>query len=85
MEITRFDIPQTVRDVIDIAIYENVIDVYDVYGWAAKHQGDFDGFVMEIIEAADSDTHCGKKYVETYQKVVDAANDFYRTWLEVKR
>lgn len=74
----RFDIPQTVQDVIKVAIEENVIDAIGVfeiaYAMGADSSKDWNLLVDEIVECAFASRHCaGDKHVN----VVKVAEKFW--------
>ena len=76
-EITRFEIPQSVKHFLNVAMNYDVVDVFDVYGLATKHKDNWAALVEEIVLYAFKDRHCNRcKHVE-----VSKAADAY--WVDV--
>jgi hypothetical protein len=76
---TRHDIPNEVKDFIEVAIEVRTIDALDVYALATKHGNDWRGLIGEVIEYAFSNRHWDSNQ---HKAVVQAAELF---WMSDKK
>jgi len=60
MLVARFDIPESVREVINTAVGHTVIDAVSVYSMATEHGDNFRELVQEIVESAHADRLCNQ-------------------------
>jgi hypothetical protein len=72
---TRFDIPETVANVIKVATESNIIDALDIYGMAIDHNDNWYDLVEEICEIAYCNCHTNK---EAHSAVVRAAEEYWK-------
>lgn len=77
--LTRHDIPQEVKDVIDVAIREYVIDTKEVYVLALKHGDNWYELISDIVESAYA-----WRYVDSsvHEAVVTEAEKFWRKYID---
>ena len=75
-QLTRHDIPQTVKDVLNVAVQNRTIDIFDVYEMAITHGTNWANLVNELCEVAFSNIHWNK---ESHTQVVAAAEAY---WIE---
>jgi hypothetical protein len=73
--ITRHDIPEEVKHVIDVAITFDVIDSYELYVLAVKHNKNWEDLVNDICEMAYSWIHSDKS---KHEAVVEAAELYWK-------
>lgn len=73
--LSRHDIPENIKNVINVAIEQKVVDVFDVYVLATECRNNFEKLVDELIEYAYSWIHVdGLKH----KKVVEAAEIIWK-------
>ena len=78
---TRFDIPETVANVVRKAMAHGVIDAIDVFALAVKHGTDWKSLVDEICEIAFTLFHSVEGR-EKHKAVVMAAEEFWMGFAE---
>jgi len=76
--ITRHDIPEEVKHVIDVAITYDVIDSYELYVLAVEHTENWEDLVHDICEMAYSWIHSDK---EKHTAVVEAAEHYWKAYV----
>ena len=76
--ITRHDIPEEVKHVIDVAIVYDVIDSYELYVLANKHGEHWEDLVNDIVEIAYSWIHVDKS---KHTAVVEAAENYWKAFV----
>jgi hypothetical protein len=72
--ITRFDIPQTVRNVINTAARHDVIDAVEAYALATEFGTDWSALVDRVCEYAYANIHFNR---EAHAEVVKAAEAYW--------
>jgi len=72
---TRHDIPGEVKNVIDVALENDVIDSYELYVLANEHKENWKGLVNDIVNIAYTWNHVDKS---KHINVVKAAEDFWK-------
>ncbi len=54
---TKFEIPSQVADLLQTAVFHNLIDELDVYSLAIKHGNDWCGLANELCEYSYAQRH----------------------------
>ena len=75
--ITRHDIPEEVKHVIDVAVTFDVIDYPELYVLAVEHTENWEDLVHDICEIAYSWIHVDKS---KHEAVVKAAEDYWKDY-----
>jgi len=73
---TRFDIPETVKNFIEVAIETDTVDALDVYGLAITYGDNWKALIDEIILYAYNNRHANKG---AHKDVVQAAEAYWMT------
>lgn len=76
-EFSRHDMPQSVKDLIGVAIENSVFDLFDVYAAAANHGNDWRALTDEICSTAFAMRHGAS---DTHSRVVRSAE---KVWQEL--
>lgn len=71
----RFDIPETVKNVIHAAIKHEVLDAVDIYAMATRHGDDYIPMISEIVDAAYCCIHFNS---DAHKAVAEAADEFHK-------
>jgi hypothetical protein len=74
--IGRFDIPESAREVMSIAVKSCAIDAAELYSLATKHGDDWRGLVNEIVEIAFT-LHHFETGRQIHAAVCEAADKFF--------
>jgi hypothetical protein len=73
--ITRFDIPPTVANVLNVSVECGVIDSLDVYAICSECGSDWYKLVENLCEYA----FCASYIKEAHKKVVKAAEEYWKS------
>ncbi len=71
MEITRFEIPKEIIDVINFAVENNLIDAVEIYCLAVKFQNNWKELVTDLCEIAFATIHDGTNRHSDFVKVAE--------------
>lgn len=74
IKVTRHDIPQTVKDVINVAVHNQTIDIFDVYELANEHGQDWVMLVNDLCQIAHSNRHWN---ADAHRDIVAAAEAYW--------
>jgi len=75
----RFDIPESVKKVIEAAVNHKILDAADFYALAVKHSKNYMDMVSEVVEAAYCCIHHNWDGHKAVAQAADKAyQDFYK-------
>jgi hypothetical protein len=74
MELNRFDVPDSVKAILEKSVEIGMIDASDLVTLGATHLNDWTGLVIDIIEIAHSNRH----WNYDHEIIAPLVNEFYK-------
>jgi len=74
-DFNRFDIPETVKNILIRAIEIDLINIFDAVALGIKFGSDFDAMVEEIVEYGYATIH---ELDSKHGKIIEVVDEYYK-------